>query len=295
MEFIASLIRSLAWPTVILVVALLFRSKIIELLTPAIRRFKAGPFEVEWDRAISEAEVKLEQPGLTPIEASITLSGSLVAELGPLAKSMPSAAVMEAAARVEGELQSKVADTLSGWGFDVTAPAGLGALSRFAHKYNVISAETARAIEGLAVLRNMAVHGRAADTTAGRALDYLHLADAVMFAMSHTPGTGGRSGVAEGGDGGIGEPGSAGVVGSTADVGKDGLALGGEGSGARHTERGAEGGRGAMGFAAEAYGGFLDHGRFQEAGRGPEGRSERDPDDGTPEASAGPASPAPCS
>ncbi len=260
LEFIASLIGSLAWPLVVVVVALLFRSKIIELLTPAIRRLKAGPFEVEWDRAISEAEVDLEQPGLSPIEASMRFSGSLAKELGGLARSMPTAAILEAAARVEGELGSMVSTALTARGVQMPPTPGLGGLARLGQQHDVITEETARAIEGIAVLRNMAAHGRATDTTAERALDYLHLADSVMYAISAQGGTGGRGGdatvggkgVAIGGPGGGAGPGGVGGDGGGGGVHGDGLAIGGEGGEAGQYDRGGRGGRSGMEIAASS-------------------------------------------
>jgi hypothetical protein len=47
--------------------------------------------------------------------------------------------------------------------------------------------KTAQAVEGLAVLRNMAAHGRSNDVSAARAKDYLALVDAVLFALRAGP------------------------------------------------------------------------------------------------------------
>ena len=44
-----------------------------------------------------------------------------------------------------------------------------------------------KAVEGAAVLRNLAAHGREADLGEARALDYLALVDAVRFALGHQP------------------------------------------------------------------------------------------------------------
>jgi hypothetical protein len=62
MDDAASLIRaiaSLAWPVVVLTTVLLFRHQIVRLLSSSMRRFKAGPFEFEWDRQISEVEAEI--------------------------------------------------------------------------------------------------------------------------------------------------------------------------------------------------------------------------------------------
>ena len=57
-----------------------------------------------------------------------------------------------------------------------------------AHKYDLISDETLSAVEGLSVLRNLAVHGLGGEIGAQRARDYLALADAVLYALRAKPG-----------------------------------------------------------------------------------------------------------
>ncbi|MGW6279312.1 hypothetical protein [Kribbella sp. NPDC055071] len=261
MEFVAALVQAMAWPVVVLVVALLFRSKIIELLTPAIRKLKAGPFEVEWDRTISKAEVELEQPGLPPIAARVLPRDSLVDELGELARAMPTAAVMEAAARVEAELRNTVSGELAARGIPMPSPTSLASLARLGRQHDVVTEETLRAIEGLAVLRNMASHGLAADTTAERAIEFLTLADAVMYTVRAQGGgrggrggaaSVGRNGVAIGGPGGGAGPGGTGGDGGGGQVEGDGLAVGGEGGEAGQLDRGGRGGRSGMEIAAAA-------------------------------------------
>jgi hypothetical protein len=176
-------IASLAWPVFALVVVLLFRSQITDLLSTGMRRFKAGPFEVEWDRQLSEAEVELDQPGIPPPPA---VAGELSKELAGVARAAPAAAVMEAHARVERDLRQLLVE--DGIEEDAlrTGAAGLG---REAARRGIITEETARAVEGLTVLRNLAAHGRAGEVSVERAMEYLVLADAVLFALGHRPGT----------------------------------------------------------------------------------------------------------
>ena len=44
-----------------------------------------------------------------------------------------------------------------------------------------------RAVEGIGVLRNLSAHGGAREVTTEQALDYLSLADAVLFALRSGP------------------------------------------------------------------------------------------------------------
>ncbi len=179
-NFIRAL-ASLAWPVFALVVVLLFRSQITDLLSSGMRRFKAGPFEVEWDRQLSEAEAELDQPGVPAPPAAV---GPLSEELAGVARAAPAAGVMEAHARVERELRQLLTED------GVTDDAlrtGAAGLARQAGKRGLITEETARAIEGLTVLRNLAAHGRAGEVSVERATEYLVLADAVLFALGHRP------------------------------------------------------------------------------------------------------------
>lgn len=50
-------------------------------------------------------------------------------------------------------------------------------------QHGVVTEETLRAVEGLSVLRNLSAHARAGDVTPGQTIDYLALADAVLYAI----------------------------------------------------------------------------------------------------------------
>ena len=56
-------------------------------------------------------------------------------------------------------------------------------LARLAHERGEISDATLQAIESLSILRNLAAHGRTEEVDRGKALDYLTLADATLYAI----------------------------------------------------------------------------------------------------------------
>lgn len=60
-------------------------------------------------------------------------------------------------------------------------------MARRALEAGLVRPEIVKAVEGAAVLRNLAAHGREADLDEARALDYLALVDAVSFALGHQP------------------------------------------------------------------------------------------------------------
>ena len=184
MEFIAAMTKALAWPVAVVAVAVLFREQLRRLLsTGPARRMKAGPIEIEWDRTVAEAQVELDQPGVPPALPAST-AGPVSVELVEVAQRSPTAAVMEAHAVIERELRELL--TANGVPDDQLR-AGASGLARLGVQRGAVTEETLRAVEGLSVLRNLAAHGRAGDVTTERAIDYLALADAVLYAIRNKP------------------------------------------------------------------------------------------------------------
>lgn len=175
-EFIASLVDSLAWPVAAAIVFLAFRRRLFEWLKERPQRLKAGPIELEWDKAIARIEVDLDGVGAAPA-ARPEVERMVSSDLAGLAIDHPEAAVLEAHRRVEVVL----IELLQGAG--VQPPSrGAAGLARIARDKGLINAETQRAIDGVSVLRNLTAHGRE-NVTAAQAVDYLHLVDAVLFAL----------------------------------------------------------------------------------------------------------------
>lgn len=178
LEFFATIIGSLAWPVAAVVVALVFRKQLRALLSGPLSRVRAGPLEVEWDRQLSEAEVDLGEPDARSFD------GPTVAELTRVAQQSPVSAVMAGFAKVEAALR----ELLSAQTPHVPVEgSGAVRLARAGFELGVVTDESVRAIEGLAVLRNLAAHGRETDLDAHRAIDYLAMVDAVLFALSRPP------------------------------------------------------------------------------------------------------------
>ena len=183
LAFVASLVHSLAWPAGVVVVVVVLRKHIGVALDRGIRRLKAGPVEVEFDQIQADVREELARsPDLAEAPVSVA-SQSLREELSRLAEVSPPAAVMEASKRIEYRL-IEILD-------DPSEPSqrrlGIRGLARLAQERGLISDETLAAIEGMSVLRNLAVHSRY-DIGVDRALDYLALADAVLHALrSKTP------------------------------------------------------------------------------------------------------------
>jgi hypothetical protein len=179
-QFIASLVSPLAWPAAVLLIALAFRKQIAELLTAGpLKRLKLGAVEAEFERRTAEIETKLEaspEPG----EGSNAVHGATLSyELAPVADVSPSAAVLEAFARVQEVLQAR----LEAAGFSQADQRwGAVGLAQRAKAGGLITPQALEAVEGVAVMRNLAAH-RPDEVSREAALEYLTLIDAVLFTL----------------------------------------------------------------------------------------------------------------
>ena len=179
LQFIASLVNSLAWPLAVVAIALVFRVQIRKLMTGQLRRLRAGPVEMEFDRLLSEVGVKLAAPRTT-VPVGGDAGNPLIDQFADVATVSPLAAVLDGHAAVERALRELIAQVDP----DQTGQnVGTARLTSTALAKGLITPETARAIEGITVMRNLAAHGRANEVTPERARDYLALVDAVLFTI----------------------------------------------------------------------------------------------------------------
>ncbi len=197
LQFVSSIVASLAWPAAVVIIVIVLRKSIAGVLDGPVKSLKVGPGGVElekWDRAAAEVRSEVGPPPAPGEEIGpvrVTEAGpppepepafGLREELQSVAEAAPRAAVVEAFGRIERQLRSMVGLVVA------NAPLTMGgrALARLALEHGVINDETFKAIDGLSVMRNLAAHG-ADDLDATRALEYLDLADAVLYAMRNQP------------------------------------------------------------------------------------------------------------
>ncbi|MFC4091939.1 hypothetical protein ACFOYX_24340 [Micromonospora sp. GCM10011541] len=94
-QFVVAMVQALVWPAVVVVVLVMYRRRVAELLGDNLRRLRAGPLEVEWEKAAEEVRATIEaveavsdasdddQP--SKVEELLTIARSLVNERPPLA------------------------------------------------------------------------------------------------------------------------------------------------------------------------------------------------------------------
>lgn len=182
LELVASLVGSLAWPLVALFAVWLLRWPLARSLSGPVRRWKAGPSGVEieyWERkvAATREELTRAQGDSGGNELRETPTVLLNTSLQELAEASPDTAISGAYRTIERQLRVRL--------IDHQAPADLdvAGLALFGEDKGVINQETANAIQGLSVLRTLAAHGRVGDVTPDRAIEFLSLADGVLFAL----------------------------------------------------------------------------------------------------------------
>jgi hypothetical protein len=176
-QFVASLVSSLAWPVAVVIVAVVFHGPIGEMIG-RFEHVKSPVFEA-WTKA--EAATRVAVAASPTPQPNKPVSGSLSEKMADLAVVSPGGAVSMAWTEVEKLLSRKMQQATGLPAEKVSGVRGVDA----ALQAGVINQETATAIHDLATLRNMVVHGGADDLDRARAMDYLALADAVIFAIEH--------------------------------------------------------------------------------------------------------------
>ncbi len=137
-------------------IIIVFRKPLQAALARPLKRVKAGPFEAEWDDKVVQAFVDLaESPesSAAPPAASKPLSS----RLRSVADDSPRAAVMAGYAEIGQALRRRL--TASGLAEAERRPMAARQLAVLAEERQLISRQTADAIGGATVLRNLAAHG----------------------------------------------------------------------------------------------------------------------------------------
>jgi hypothetical protein len=183
-------IADLLWPLVVIAILYIFRHKIVRLLEPAgpLRRAKVTTSGAElewWEGEVALTATAVEAAGVVPDSAPPDLAEDLAAD----AERSPEVAIMEAYARVEAELRGMLQDAAVP---ERELSTGAARLARIAVERRLISEETASAVQGMSVLRNLAAHRSASrhgrvDVTTEQAQEYLVLADSVLYALRNPP------------------------------------------------------------------------------------------------------------
>lgn len=194
LQFIASLVYSVAWPVATIIVIALLRKPLTRLLV-SLRHLSAKGIEFDFGQEVASLEVELDQAKIPevsiPTESSATPSArqsseEIDAEIKALALISPEAAVARAWLEVEQVLEQTMLRLGYGKARNSFARRDISLL----HDSHYLDDETYRILVRLSLLRNKAVHPSAANETTGitydDALDYARLAKRMAQRLNAT-------------------------------------------------------------------------------------------------------------
>lgn len=176
------MVGSLAWPATAAFVVWVFREQISTLFVGPIKRWKAGPVEMEfWAQEAAEV---VEQVGILDAVAAGQQDDE-IAQLAELAEKTPAVAVMAGFRLVERELRAigQIG------GIDGADHMPVSKLLMTEAERGLITQESVAAVRGLMTLRNVVTHdnGSGTSVTPARAQEYVVLVQGVLFALSRSP------------------------------------------------------------------------------------------------------------
>ena len=179
LQFIASLIHSLAWPAAVIVLAAAFRKPLKELFQN-LNRFKYGKVEIDFRRELDQLETYAKTIDLKPppkqISAEPRTAEQILNEAAQLTADFPEPAVALGWTAIEHELGAAMMRL--GLRSDHPSPSRqIEALRKDAHLDN----ETFEILQRMRNLRNMALHGGAIPgISSGEAVEFLAFAAGVV-------------------------------------------------------------------------------------------------------------------
>jgi len=197
LEFISSLVGSLAWPVLAFLIVIILRQPLAKMLTQRpVKVVEAGPtgVRIEYvDEKLEEAQSELVEARAEKRDADgqkAELSGDadqapddFMVEMEQLAAVAPSAVILESFARLEMVLRNGLEEQY----LKEVAPqrrfASARQLARFAVKRGLITESEAAAFDDVAVVRNLIAHGQARDIDAERALYYVSIVRQLMISI----------------------------------------------------------------------------------------------------------------
>ena len=180
LQFIVDVIKTLAWPAVIVAIVAFLRRPIVDILmqlASGLRRLRSGQSDAEFDRIVSQTKAEL--------TATVSARGPspampVLLRFAAVAEDDPASAIGQAYGAVEEALRSLLGSS------GKLLPVASGdptAVARFARDQGLVPESVVRAVDGAAVLRNVAT-ADPARLTRDQAVKYLSLIDALLFAIA---------------------------------------------------------------------------------------------------------------
>jgi hypothetical protein len=178
LEFVSSVIKSIAWPSVLLTITILLRKPIIKILSN-LNKVTYNNLEMDFAQQLEEIETSLETNESTS-DISHTPDLKIDKEINTVAQISPSASITMTWAKVEQEILS----TIKRLSISPDYPFYNSPLKNInlLRDAGLIDDETEKSLNELRTIRNKAVHGHITDTdiTYQEAIKYYELSIKVI-------------------------------------------------------------------------------------------------------------------
>ena len=171
LTFLASIIKSLAWPVAAVILALLFKDQ-IKKLAPFVKRLKAGPVEAEFERDVRQLWESA--PAQYKSSYAIPSDTASIGFLLNLAALHPRSAVLEAWVRLEAAARAALPQPTNPGAMTSYLPAAR--LAEALVQAGVIDQRQVTLYHELRRLRNEVAHAVASEPTQESVLSYIELA-----------------------------------------------------------------------------------------------------------------------
>lgn len=175
--FIATLVKSLSWPTVVLIIVIILKQEIKALVTNLGGRLKSAKgagIELNFGERIDEVQKAL--PPEDRLQTTVPSNKRLV-DLSDLSALPPAYIVSQAWLTVEAAIQEAMAPIAVS--HSRTRPFAAPELLRIARQQSLVTEDEVPSLEELRRLRNLAAHARDPDISLTDALRYNDIAAAV--------------------------------------------------------------------------------------------------------------------
>jgi len=181
-QFVASIVQSIAWPVAMVVLALTFRTPLTELIQ-RLTAIKGPGVEVVAEARLSAASAVVSAVADSVHESRVGAPQDQFGfeHLWALAETQPASAVLQAYEVVEIVLRGILGAPELGSGDNYLPTKAV----RVAAEKGLVEESSIAAVDGLAVLRDLVVHGGAGDVTSQKAGEYVSLVFATVYALRH--------------------------------------------------------------------------------------------------------------
>jgi hypothetical protein len=183
LSFVANMVSSLVWPTVIIICFFFLRKPLAQLI-PLVRSLKYKDLQIEFGKQLKELEEKADRAALPTIEPSAETRAIPGPEAGywetieRLSEVSPRASIAEAWRRVEWALDDYF------WRRGLKRTPSYQGMLRVLHTQGGAFPRAAMSLfEDLRVLRNRAVQARDFEIDSERALEFARLAERLVAAF----------------------------------------------------------------------------------------------------------------